>query len=411
MNYILNFMEYTMESGIIALCNLMIIIVGLIYIYSKREEDENNLGWKIIGFYLLGAFSVNFNTESIQMILPAGFTFYYFFMKNKPRLNEKTKKIAAIFGVIMLYVGVLSNIIYEKIEYRDHTIITSNDSIEYIKKDWDTIKDKLDITYSEIQDFNLLYKKDGRIEHLYYSVLDDNKKYHVSLYPKDEKYYISIDKRVNEDNIFAGFDGDRFNLNTDQFIDIIENTKFKKYKDANGYNIKYGNHIYTDSLEDKKVYTINHDDYSVEELASKNNIYRYSSIVYVPLNKVSEDSSDSISIDEYLVYYNYSEEDNDVSMYEGIEITMEDVEDSKSKIITDSYDVASIVREIKDGNWSEVKDLNIDIEPDLFIKDNKGNVIGLCEDESFARRDLDGISLWYTVSSNLYNNMKLYLYK
>ncbi|WP_042273179.1 hypothetical protein [Faecalimicrobium dakarense] len=402
MNYILSILGHW-----------IFLVVGLIYIYTKREEDENNLGWKVIGFYLLGSFSLNFNTQSVSIILPAGFCFYYFIMRNKPRLNKVTKKRAAIFGVIMLYVGVLNGIIYEKIEYRNHFIITNNNSIDYIKNDWNTIKNSLNIDYSEMKDFNLGYKKDGSIENLYYSVLGNDKQYHITFYPEGGEYDIYVEKIRNENemNMSIGFDDDRFNLSTDQFMDIIENTKFEKYEEADSYTIKYSNHIYTDTLEDKKVYEINYDDYSIKELVSKNNIYRYSPIVYVPMKKVSEGSSDSISIDQYLVYYNYSEEEhNDIVMYENKEIIIEDIENGIKKVITDPYDAETIVKSMKDSSWAEVKDINVSLEPNLFIKDNDGNVIGLCENESFARRDLDGISVWYIVPSNLYNDIKLFLY-
>ncbi|MBO3445039.1 hypothetical protein [Clostridium sp. CCUG 7971] len=399
MNYILSILGHWIFS-----------VVGLIYIYTKREENEDNLGWKVIGFYLLGSFSLNFNTQSVSIILPAGFCFYYFIMRNRPRLNKITKKRVAIFGVIMLYAGVLSGVIYEKIENRNHSIITNNNSIDYIKKDWNTIKDSLNIDYSEMKDFNLGYKKDGSIENLYYSVLGNDKQYHITFYPEGGKYDVYADKIRNE-NEMDMFDDDRVNLNTDQFMDIIENTKFEKYEEADSYTIKYSNHIYTDTLEDKKIYEINYDDYSTKELISKNNIYKYSPIVYVPMKKVSEGSSDSISVDQYLVYYNYSEEEhNDIAMYEGKEIIIKDIKKDISKVITDSYDVGAIIKNMKDSNWVEVKDINVSLEPDLFIKDNEGNVIGLCENESFARRDLDGISVWYIVPSDLYNDIKSFLY-
>lgn len=399
------------------------LVVGLIYIYTKREENEDNLGWKVIGFYLLGAFNFNFSSEnfnhlsfniqSVSIILPVGFCFYYFIMRNRPRLNKITKKRAAIFGLIMLYVGVISGIIYEKTESRNHSIITNNNSINYIKKDWDIIRESLNIDYSEIKDFNLEYKKDGGIENLYYSLLGNDKQYNITFYPEDRKYDVYADKISNENemNMSIGFDDDRINLNTDQFMDIIENTKFEKYEEADSYTIKYSNHIYTDTLEDKKVYEINYDDYSIKELILKNNIYKYSPIVYVPMKKVTEGSSDSISVDQYLVYYNYSEEEhNDIAMYEGKEIIIKDIKEDISKVITEPYDVETIVKSMKNSSWAEVKEINVNLEPDLFVKDNEGNIIGLCENESFARRDLDGISVWYIVPSDLYNDIKSFLY-
>lgn len=406
MNYILDFIKFITGSAVSIWGHLIVLIVGLIYIYTKREEYEINLGWKIIGFYLLGAFSLSFNTESIYIILPIGFTFYYFFMKNKYRLNSRIKKIAAIFGVIMLYIGALSNIINEKIEYRDYIITTNNKTINYISKDWNLIKNKLNIDFAEIKGFSLIYDKDNVIKILSYTASNYDRRYYIDYI--DGKYNITVDK-VNDENDIYAFDmhNGEYNMNIDQFMDLIDNIKFKRYDEADEYKIEYDCNLDGYYAVDSNRYSIDHGNYSLNKINSKEEIYEYTDIVYTPIKNMSDGSYKSIVIDQYFINYHYKD---DMDMYLDKTITIEDVENNISKAIIDPYDVGSIVESMKESNWAEVKDLNIEIEPDLFVKDNDGNVIGLCKDETFARRDLDGVSVWYIVPSKLYNDVKLYLY-
>ena len=54
MEYIYRFIEYINESNILSVVLVILAVVYLVYLHMKKEEDENYLGLKLIGFYLLG---------------------------------------------------------------------------------------------------------------------------------------------------------------------------------------------------------------------------------------------------------------------------------------------------------------------------------------------------------------------
>lgn len=61
MKYIFKFIEYINETNILSLATLILIISYLRYLYNKKEEVEEYLGFKLVGFYILGLFTFSFN--------------------------------------------------------------------------------------------------------------------------------------------------------------------------------------------------------------------------------------------------------------------------------------------------------------------------------------------------------------
>ena len=88
MKYIFKLIEYINETNILSLATLILIINYLRYLYNKKEEVEEYLGFKLVGFYILGLFTFSFNFEYIKFVLPIGFIIYLLFMKNKERKTE-----------------------------------------------------------------------------------------------------------------------------------------------------------------------------------------------------------------------------------------------------------------------------------------------------------------------------------
>ncbi|MCG8498960.1 MAG: hypothetical protein MJB12_00940 [Firmicutes bacterium] len=84
---------------------IIVIALGLIYIYKNYKVDEEDmLGLKLVGYYLLGAFRLNLGALPI----PLGFIIYL--IAFRPTLNTNAKKYSAYLGIAAFIVGVLSNI-------------------------------------------------------------------------------------------------------------------------------------------------------------------------------------------------------------------------------------------------------------------------------------------------------------
>lgn len=282
---------------------LFIFAIGfLIHLYTKKEEEENYIEFKLIGFYLLGAFTFNFDFRSFPIIIPVGFIIFLLFMKNKERLNCEIKKKASVLGFIILCIGILNSIIYNAVEYRDREIHIKNISIKSLRDDYETIKKELGIEdVASIESFDLDYN-DNEIKNLYYTVKDyNNKTYYIEI--NNNSYSINVNKTY--DDIFM-FDVMSYNMDIETLLDVVSNMKFKKYEKASYYTVKYRNeeNYYEDDIN---LYTVDFDDYSTEKLNSKYPIYDVIDISHTPMKQISEGSWESITTDTYLLRYNVDE--------------------------------------------------------------------------------------------------------
>ena len=160
MKYIFKFIEYINETNILSLATLILIIGYLRYLYNKKEEVEEYLGFKLVGFHMLGLFTFSFNFKYIKFVLPIGFIIYLLFMKNKERKNNIIKKKATVFGFIILCLGGINSIIYNKVEYRDRIIPMESIAINSLKGNYEILKKELDIdNQAFIEKFELDYNK------------------------------------------------------------------------------------------------------------------------------------------------------------------------------------------------------------------------------------------------------------
>ncbi|CAM3388105.1 hypothetical protein GCM10009865_20240 [Aeromicrobium ponti] len=77
---------------------LLLWAAGLYILFRNRGEEEDLLFLKLIGYYFLGSFTFNLN----GLVLPVGFVISLFI---KPRQNKSVKRGSAIFGLIMMILG------------------------------------------------------------------------------------------------------------------------------------------------------------------------------------------------------------------------------------------------------------------------------------------------------------------
>lgn len=311
MESIYKFIEYINESSILSIGLLIFAILYLIYLYNKKEEIENYLGLKLIGFYLLGAFTFNFNFESFTAIIPIGFIIYLAFMKNKERANCMIKKKASIMGLIILCVGGINSIIYNNIEYRERNIPIKNISIKSLRSDYEVIKKELGIDdVVSVGSLDLEYNKNNKIRRLSYNIKDlNNKTYFISTNGKN--YSINASKTYeSEDENFMFSSIGYYNVDIETLLDVISNTKFKKYENASYYTVMYKNEEnYYEN--DKNLYIVDLVNYSTKKLNSKYPIYDAVDISHMPMKQVSEGSWTSTKTDTYLMRYNIDEDSDE----------------------------------------------------------------------------------------------------
>ncbi|MBN3553563.1 hypothetical protein JYA63_04745 [Fictibacillus nanhaiensis] len=83
-----------------------IFLVLLLLIYTKKaNREESNIGWKLIGYFLLGTFT--FRIESL--VLPVGIAIFLLFFLPKLMVNKDAKKWAASLGVLSFISSIIVN--------------------------------------------------------------------------------------------------------------------------------------------------------------------------------------------------------------------------------------------------------------------------------------------------------------
>ena len=216
---------------------MIVAIIGLVKIHKCKEEDEEYLVLKIIGFYILGSFSFNFNiTEFTYIFVPIGFFVYYLFMEHKERKNKVLKNKCAKWGLIVLIISFVSNNlngIMNHFEYRDINI-NSTGNIKDLSLEWKTIKSKCNIDDNvPLDGARIIYNKDGKIEDLTYFLIDYNKNKSYQVNFENENYHIVVNKYDGYDYNFNS----HYDTKTENFLKVVtqisDSHKMMDYNEIN----------------------------------------------------------------------------------------------------------------------------------------------------------------------------------
>lgn len=216
---------------------MIVAIIGLVKIHKCKEEDEEYLVLKIIGFYILGSFSFNFNiTEFTYIFVPIGFLVYYLFMEHKERKNKVLKNKCAKWGLIILIISFVSNNlngIMNHFEYRDINI-NSTGNIKDLSLEWKTIKSKCNIDDNvPLDGARIIYNKDGKIEDVTYFLIDYNKNKSYQVNFENENYHIVVNKYDGYDYNFNS----HYDTKTENFLKVVtqisDSHKMMDYNEIN----------------------------------------------------------------------------------------------------------------------------------------------------------------------------------
>lgn len=79
---------------------LFILIAGILLLHKSREQDEDFLVLKLLGYFFLGSFTFRLN----GLVLPLGFIIT---LCMRPPSNRSIKRGAAVFGLVMMLLGLL----------------------------------------------------------------------------------------------------------------------------------------------------------------------------------------------------------------------------------------------------------------------------------------------------------------
>ena len=127
---------------------LVVIVIGLIYIYNNYKIDEEDmLGLKLVGYYILGGFQLKIGSFPI----PLGFII--FLIAFRPELNKDAKKYATYLGLIGFILGVFSIFIWLVYYYYSYLRINVKNNNAYtLYKEHDLLKCYKIWYYSDVQE-------------------------------------------------------------------------------------------------------------------------------------------------------------------------------------------------------------------------------------------------------------------
>lgn len=147
---------------------IVVLIMGLVYIYTQSDKSEDLLFLKLLGYYLLGCFRFNFN----KVAIPLGFLIYLLFLH--PKMNARSKSMAAVLGLVFFIGGVaqpaFENYLYE-LPIKVKAESTNLYDFDYLN-DWESLSQKLQLPDDvKLEDFYAEFEADGQVKELRYKLI------------------------------------------------------------------------------------------------------------------------------------------------------------------------------------------------------------------------------------------------
>ncbi|MGL5329301.1 MAG: hypothetical protein ACRDD7_08535 [Peptostreptococcaceae bacterium] len=423
MDYILDGIKTIFEYS------YFIIILGTIYwlmkLYKEREENENLLALKLIGFCILGTININTNNFYMMLVIPIGYGIYHFFIKPKDSINKEIKNNSAKLGLIALGVSIVCGLFYNGLEYRYRYVKTSNNSIKGIEEDYRLIAEKLKLEdYITPIDFRLTYDKDNNIENISYSFISGDKTYYASKWQEDDRYSITVSKYNEPDLEEYNYWNDDESVEESKiemipFLKAVENIKFdmrKSDREIVSYYLSYDkNKSKTGSEQgingDKIYYIDDYEKYTYKEarkreLPISGDIIMFSPMVEMPNNTEHSYGTEGIYTDMYVLnpmkHQNLIKED---ASY----LKVNDLINNKNQTLDSEEDYDgfnNILSSFDFGSWEEQEEnFNMTGEVTFTIKDDKGVTLEFYKNQEYVKYKSKDEEVIYKISKETYEEI------
>ncbi|KZE68791.1 hypothetical protein AWM68_00480 [Fictibacillus phosphorivorans] len=181
----------------------LVFILLLVLVYKKKgDREERFLGWKLVGYYFLGTFTLRLES----WILPVGIAVFLLFFLPKIISNKQSKKWAASLGLLSF---ALSIVISHSVEAYYEGMIqlkpSSDNAYEMnFLKEYEKVKAALDADGElAINNMELSFEKDGKMKQfnyeIYYSRDDRNMSAWITLL--NDKYQVVTHIQKDEEEM------------------------------------------------------------------------------------------------------------------------------------------------------------------------------------------------------------------
>ncbi|MBD7963790.1 hypothetical protein [Fictibacillus norfolkensis] len=187
-----------------------IFLILLILIYMKKaNHEESNIGWKLIGYFLLSTFTFRMNS----LVLPIGIAIFVLFFLPKLIVNKDAKKWAASLGVLSFLSSSIVNhsvtAFYEEIH---HVKAATNVYEMNFYNEYEKVKKVLHAEGElAINNVEIIFNSDGEVRHFNYetSYYRDGRDMNAWISLHDGNYQISTHimdaelEMVNRENFIS----------------------------------------------------------------------------------------------------------------------------------------------------------------------------------------------------------------
>jgi hypothetical protein len=232
----------------------IVVIFLLISIYKRRVESEPHLGWKIVGYYLLGAFTFRMN----DIPLPLGFLLFLLFFR--PAKNVKTKQHAAFLGLAIIMIQLMIPALDEYMYERPREVAGSSATISEVRftNDWGKIRDQLNIDPdAHLENFRAEYQKQGEIKRLTFDLVSRSEEGFILYdirYSTETKTYTIKRRKVGDQ--WPQYDR---TVSASRFFEVLDQVQVRKLSPEHPYErivLNSDGELASYAIKDRKKYWI-----------------------------------------------------------------------------------------------------------------------------------------------------------
>jgi hypothetical protein len=219
---------------------------------KKTAKDEKYIGWKMIGYFLLGAFTFRFQ----EWVLPVGIVVFLFYFLPRLHRNKQGKMWAASLGIVSFLSSiVITSSIKAYYEHDLHVKTSTMNAYEMnFSREYEKIKSAIDAEGDlAINNLELSFKKNGEIKQLSYEAfyVRDGKNMIAWIYLNHGSY--EIVPSISEQQPYEIQNGINYISSPNIYFQALDLHGLKKMiADGDSYHVSFSN---TDNIYQNQEHT------------------------------------------------------------------------------------------------------------------------------------------------------------
>ena len=181
-----------------------LIVLALFYLYRRRTIQEERLGVKLLGYFLLGGFTFAINAVK----LPLGFAVYMLFIR-KPGPNAQIKEKAALLGLLVYFSQLLAPAFAGMVNWQPGDMTIRNVSVESVGIDgvWRTVTAQAPVSnQARLLEFETVLSSGGEVKGLSFHLVEriENRYFHTNAVYDEQEQTLKIQRSTTDEWVQYG---------------------------------------------------------------------------------------------------------------------------------------------------------------------------------------------------------------